>query len=80
MKRCRCSTLKRRSAKAVGKILEKVELFDVYRGEQVEKGKKSLSFSIAMRSYDHTLKDEEADSAMKKVWKALEAMGISLRA
>lgn len=66
--------------KAVGKILERVELFDVYRGEQVEKGKKSLSFAITMRSYDHTLKDEEADSAMKKVLKALETMGISLRA
>lgn len=65
--------------KAVGKILEKVELFDVYRGEQVAKGKKSLSFAIRMRSYDHTLKDEEADGAMKKVLKALDAMGISLR-
>lgn len=64
---------------AVGKILEKVTLFDVYKGKQIEDGKKSVSYSIMMRSHDGTLTDEQADGAMKKVLKALAAIGIELR-
>ena len=66
--------------KAVGKSLEDVTLFDVYRGEQVPAGKKSLSFAITMRSFERTLTDEEADNAVRRVLKALDAMGITLRA
>lgn len=65
---------------AVGKILEKVTLFDVYKGQQIESGKKSVSYSISMRSHDGTLTDEQADSAMKKALKALAAIGAELRA
>ena len=65
---------------AVGKILEKVTLFDVYKGKQIETGKKSVSYSISMRSHDGTLTDEQADSAMKKVLKALKELGAELRA
>ena len=64
---------------AVGKILEKVTLFDVYKGQQIEEGKKSVSYSIIMRSHEGTLTDEQADSAMKKVLKALSAIGAELR-
>ena len=64
---------------AVGKILEKVTLFDVYKGEQIEKGKKSVSYSITIRSHDGTLTDELADRAMKKALKALSAIGAELR-
>ena len=64
----------------VGKILEKITLFDVYKGKQIEDGKKSVSYSIAMRSHDGTLTDEQADSAMKKALKALAAVGAELRA
>ncbi|MBS7176924.1 MAG: phenylalanine--tRNA ligase subunit beta, partial [Clostridiales bacterium] len=64
---------------AVGKILEKVELFDVYRGAQVEKDKKSVSYSIVMRSDQGTLTDEEADGAAKRELKALDKIGVSLR-
>lgn len=56
---------------AVGKILEKVTLFDVYKGKQIEDGKKSVSYSISMRSHEGTLTDEQADGAMKKALKAL---------
>ena len=35
-------------------------------------GKKSVAFSLALRSYDHTLTDEEADTVMKKVLARLE--------
>ena len=65
---------------AVGKILEKVTLFDVYKGQQIESGKKSVSYSISMRSHDGTLTDEQADGAMKRVLKALKELGAELRA
>lgn len=65
---------------AVGKILEKVTLFDVYKGEQIEKGKKSVSYSITMRSHEGTLTDEQADGAVKKALKALADVGAELRA
>ena len=65
---------------AVGKTLEKITLFDVYKGEQIEKGKKSVSYSISMRSHEGTLTDEQADAAMKRVLKALKELGAELRA
>lgn len=65
--------------KAVGKILEKVTLFDVYKGKQIEEGKKSVSYSITMRSHEGTLTDEQADNAMKKALKALAEIGAELR-
>jgi len=51
---------------AAGKTLERLELFDVYQGAQVGEGKKSVAFSLAFRSYDHTLTDQEADAALQK--------------
>ncbi|MCM1363580.1 MAG: phenylalanine--tRNA ligase subunit beta [Faecalibacterium sp.] len=66
-------------AKAVGKILEEVSLFDVYIGSQIPEGMKSVAFNIRMRAADRTLTDEEADKAMKKAIKVLEEMGITLR-
>lgn len=65
--------------KAAGKLLEKVTLFDVYKGKQIEDGKKSISYSLSMRSHDGTLTDEQADSVMKKVLKALKEIGADLR-
>lgn len=64
---------------AAGKHLEKVELFDVYEGEQIEKDKKSVAFAISLRSKERTLTDDEADGAMRKIVKALENLGASLR-
>ena len=65
--------------KAVGSILEKVTLFDVYKGEQIKKGCKSVSYSISMRSHDGTLTDEQADKAMQKTLDALKKIGAELR-
>ncbi len=65
--------------KAVGNTLEKVTLFDVYKGKQIEEGKKSVSYSITMRSHEGTLTDEQADGAMKRVLKALKTLGAELR-
>lgn len=65
---------------AAGKILEKVTLFDVYKGKQIADGKKSVSYSLTLRSHDGTLTDEQADNAVKKALKALSAVGAELRA
>ncbi|WP_257479170.1 phenylalanine--tRNA ligase subunit beta [Acidipropionibacterium jensenii] len=43
-----------------GELLESVELFDVYTGEQVGPGRKSLAFNLRLRAPDRTLKDAEA--------------------
>ncbi len=44
-----------------GELLESVELFDVFRGEQLGEGKKSLAFSMLFRAKDRTLTDEEVN-------------------
>lgn len=74
------ATLEKAIKKAVGNTLEKVTLFDVYKGSQITEGKKSVSFSISMRSHDGTLTDEQADAAMKRVLKALAEFGAEIRA
>ncbi|MEG2720114.1 MAG: phenylalanine--tRNA ligase subunit beta, partial [Oscillospiraceae bacterium] len=66
-------------AEAIGKMLEKVELFDVYEGTQIADGMKSVAFSLKLRATDKTMTDEDADLAVKKAIKALENIGISLR-
>lgn len=66
-------------AKAVGETLEHISLFDVYQGEQIEKGKKSVAFSLRLRAANRTMTDDEADAAMKRAVEALENIGASLR-
>ena len=64
---------------AAGKICEKVELFDVYIGSQIPEGKKSVAFTVALRSMEGTLSDEQIDSATKKIIKKLAEIGANLR-
>ena len=66
--------------KNAGKILESCELFDVYEGEQVGEGKKSVAFSLIFRAKDRNLESAEVDKAVEKVLDALKKMGIELRA
>ena len=63
----------------MGKTLENITLFDVYEGNQIESGKKSVAFSLKLRSKDKTLTDDDADSTMKKAIKAIEKLGATLR-
>jgi phenylalanyl-tRNA synthetase beta chain len=65
--------------KNAGKILESCELFDVYEGEQVGEGKKSVAFSLIFRAKDRNLESAEVDKAVDKVLEALKEMGIELR-
>ena len=66
--------------KNAGQYLESLELFDVYEGEQVGEGKKSVAFALSFRSVDHTLKDDEVNPAIDKILGALSAEGIEIRA
>lgn len=72
-------TLEQTIEEAAGKLLEQVTLFDVYKGEQIADGKKSVSFSLRLRSHEGTLTDQQADAAMKRVLKALSEIGAVLR-
>ena len=54
-----------------GRILEDVALFDIYRGEQVEEGKKSAAFTLTYRDSEKTLTDEEVVPVHEKVLGAL---------
>ena len=62
-----------------GKYLENYELFDVYEGEQIEKGFKSVAYSVTFRASDRTLSEEDINGVMQKILKGLESMGIVLR-
>ena len=73
-------TLERAISGAVGNTLETIELFDVYEGSQIPEGMKSVAFSLKLRAADRTMTDEEADAAMKRAIKALDKLGVSLRA
>ncbi len=64
---------------AAGSILEKVALFDVFKGKQIEAGKKSVAYNITLRASDHTLTEDEITRAVDKIIKALENLGAALR-
>ena len=54
-----------------GRNLEKVSLFDLYRGNQVEEGKKSMAFNLVFGSNERTLNVKEVDDAIDKILKNL---------
>ena len=62
-----------------GEDLESLTLFDVYTGEKVGEGKKSLAYNLVFRAADRTLTDAEVDGAVSRVLKALGEMGVTLR-
>ena len=67
-------------ARAGGKLVENVELFDIYRGAQLGEGKKSVSFRVTLRASDRTLTVEEADKVSSKILSSLEhQLGLTLR-
>ena len=50
-----------------GALLESVELFDIYRGEGVAQGTRSLAYHLRFRSPDRTLKDKQVDKAVSGI-------------
>ncbi len=66
--------------RAGGELLVDVKLFDLYRGEQIPAGKKSLAYSMVYQAPDRTLTDEEVSKVRARVIKKLEAdLGAKLR-
>lgn len=64
-----------------GELLEGVQLFDQYRGEQIEAGKKSLAYALIYQAADRTLTDEEIAGVRAQIVEALNTeIGASLRA
>ncbi len=61
------------------RLLEKVELFDVYMGSQIPEGKKSVAFSVWLRSAEGTLSDEEIDTTCNRIIDKLTKVGAELR-
>ncbi len=75
-----CSAVIKAIKESGGEFLDDVSLFDVYQGEQVEEGKKSMAFNLIFLSYDRTLNVEEIDETIKKILKNLrEKCGAELR-
>lgn len=62
-----------------GKILEDYRLFDIYEGDQIKEGYKSVAYSITFRAKDRTLEEADITAVMKKILNGLEGMGIELR-
>lgn len=63
-----------------GKMVEKVKLFDVYKGKQIPEGKKSIAYSILYRLENKTLTDEEVNKVHDKIVRTLEnKVGAQLR-
>lgn len=62
-----------------GKLLENCSLFDIYEGEQVEAGYKSMAYSLSFRDKERSLTDEDVNSVMKKILNGLSSLGIELR-
>nr|MBN1228239.1 phenylalanine--tRNA ligase subunit beta [Anaerolineae bacterium] len=57
--------------KAGGALLRGVDLFDVYRGEQIGANRKSLAYSLIFQADDRTLRDQDANKLREKIVKAL---------
>ncbi|MEG4518325.1 MULTISPECIES: phenylalanine--tRNA ligase subunit beta [unclassified Microcoleus] len=66
--------------KAAGSLLDSVELFDEYRGDNVPAGQRSLAFRLVYRAGDRTLSETDVEPAQQKVRDVLvEKFGVSLR-
>jgi phenylalanyl-tRNA synthetase beta chain len=66
-------------AEAGGELLRSVEIFDLYRGEQVGDGHKSLALRLEFRASDRTLTDEEVAAVRERIKEGLAGIGGSLR-
>jgi phenylalanyl-tRNA synthetase beta chain len=62
-----------------GELLRSAEVFDLYRGEQLGKGRKSLALRLTFRAADRTLTDEEVAERRRAIEEAVQRIGGSLR-
>jgi phenylalanyl-tRNA synthetase beta chain len=62
-----------------GELLREVRVFDLYRGDQVGEGRKSLALRLEFRSRDRTLTDEEVAERRGAITEQLKRLGGTLR-
>ncbi len=62
-----------------GKLCQSITLFDIYEGSQIPENKKSVAYSVVLRSDTATLTDEEIDKVSKNIIQNLEKIGAELR-
>lgn len=65
---------------SAGENLEKCELFDVYEGENLAEGKKSVAYALSFRATDRNLTGDEVNASVDSVLAALKDKGIEIRA
>ena len=63
-----------------GRLLESFQLFDLYEGEQIQEGCKSVAYNVTFRAKDHTLEEKEVAAVMDSILEGLKELGIQLRA
>jgi len=66
-------------AKGGGDLLRSAQVFDLYRGDQVGEGRKSLALRLVFQAADRTLTDEEVAKRREAIGAEVEAIGGSLR-
>lgn len=62
-----------------GQLLESMELFDVYEGDQIAKGYKSVAYSLKFRHKDKTLEEAEVSEIIEKILADLKKLDVELR-
>lgn len=62
-----------------GEYLQDVYLFDVYEGEHIEAGHRSLAYNLSFQAMDRTLEDKDIDGPIEKVIESLESVHCKLR-
>ncbi|MBF9314406.1 phenylalanine--tRNA ligase subunit beta [Bifidobacteriaceae bacterium NR002] len=72
-------TLQDAIEKSAGDLLESVELFDVYEGEQLGEGLRSLAYSVTFRATDRTLSGEEMEEVREAITKSAAKLHATLR-
>ena len=66
--------------RAAPKNLQEIVLFDLYKGEKVDSGRKSLAFGLILQESSHTLTDQEVESVVEQILAGLqEELGAQLR-
>ncbi len=61
------------------KMVESYRLFDIYEGNQIKEGFKSVAYTITFRANDRTLEEKDVTAIMNKILSELSQMGIELR-
>ena len=72
-------TLKDSIQKADKKLITKIDLFDIYEGEGIEKNKKAVAFAINLQAQDRTLTDKEMTTIQNQIFQNLENLGGKIR-